>query len=227
MNQLADAIPNVATTLIDTLIASNRGDRHAFSYNDRRYSYQDVAALMNRTANLVKELGVEQGASVLLLLPPSPALVASLLGVIKAGAVAVLGAPSDSGALERCVAKIRPSAAIVHENHLAGAETALATIPQDAILVVGTTAPDRYKSFLQEVRRQPSWLAAQDVARDAPALRLWTGSGVDEVSHAGLAAFIDGGGRIDGGSTEALGHEAAAIGAMLRAFSRGEEATLS
>ena len=225
MSQVADAIPNAASTLIDTLIASNRGDRHAFSYNDKRYSYQDVAALMNRAGNLVEGLGVEAGASVLLLLPASPARVASLLGVIKAGAVPVVGVPLDSRALEACVATARPSAAIVHENYLPVAEKALAALPRDAIVVVGADAHG-YKSFLQELRGQASWLAAEDISGDAPALALWTASGVDTTSHAELAAFVRGNGQLRGGPGD-VGSETAAVGAMLQAFSRGEEATLS
>ena len=109
MAEVADHVPNVASTLIDTLIASNRGDRHAFSYNDKRYSYQDVAALMNRTGNLLHGLGLEAGSRVLLLLPASPARVAGMLGAIKAGMVPVLGAPAQ--ALEHCIAIVKPAAA--------------------------------------------------------------------------------------------------------------------
>lgn len=225
MNQVAAVIPNVAGTLVDTLIASNRGDRHAFSYHDKRYSYQDVAALMNRAGNMVKGWGVEPGASVLLLLPASPALVASLLGVIRAGAVPVLGAPLESGALGKCIAATRPSAAIVHENRLPGADKALAALPHDAVVVVGSNAQG-YKSFVQEMRGQASWLAAQDISGDAPALGIWTGTGVDVRSHAELAAFIGGSGELRGPG-DASGSEIGAVGAMLRAFSRGEEATLA
>ncbi len=224
MSQVADVMPNVATTLIDTLIASNRGDQHAFSYHDKRYSYQDVAALMNRAGNLVNGLGVAAGGLVLLLLPASPALVASLLGTIKAGAVPVVGAPHDSEALEQCVAAARPSAAIVHENHLPNAERALAAIPHDAILVVGTGLHD-YRSFVQELRGQASWLAAESIGSDAPALGLWTGSQVEAISHAALAAFVQGSGELRGPGN--ANSEIAAIGAMLRAFSKGEETTLS
>ena len=127
MAEVADHVPNVASTLIDTLIASNRGDRHAFSYNDKRYSYQDVAALMNRTGNLLHGLGVEAGSRVLLLLPASPARVAGMLGAIKAGMVPVLGAPAQ--ALEHCIAIVKPAAAIVHEKYLQEAEAALAALP--------------------------------------------------------------------------------------------------
>ena len=224
MNQPADIGANVASVLIDTLIASNQGDHQAFSYNDKRYSYQDVAALMNRAGSMVKALGVETGAAVLLLLPASPAWIASLLGSIKAGAVPLLGAPIDSGALEQCVATARPAAAVVHEARLSGAERALAAIPRDAVVVVGSDARG-YKSFVDELRVQPSWFAAQPISGNAPALAIWTGSGVRQLSHDDVASFVHGNGQPlgDGDGTSA---EISTAGAMLRAFSRGESAKL-
>jgi hypothetical protein len=63
MPAVADATPNIAAALIDTLISGNRGDRRAFEYAGRTYSYQDVAALMNRTANMFVALGVRNDGS--------------------------------------------------------------------------------------------------------------------------------------------------------------------
>ena len=220
-----EAMPNTAAALIDTLIASNRGDQDAFVYNDKRYSYQDVAALMNRAGSMVKELGVGAGGRVLLLLPASPSLAGSLLGSIKAGAVPVVGVPSDSEALAQCVATARPSAAIVHESRLPAIETALAAIPRDAIVVAGADVHG-YRSFVHEMRGQPSWFAAQDINGDAPALGCWTGCGVDVMSHAELAAFINGSGSLGGASGAASG-EIALVGAILRAFAKGEAAALA
>jgi len=225
MSEVAEYIPNVASTLIDALIASSRGDRHAFSYNDKRYSYQDVAALMNRTGNLLRELGVEPESAVLLLLPASPARVAAVLGAIKAGAVPVLGAPTQADALGHCISVAKPAAAIVHEKLLAVAEAALAAVPRNAVVVVGSDVRG-YKSFVDEVRGQQSWLAAPDVRADAPALGLWTGAAVALTSHAELAAFVHGTGELRGGR-EGPGADAVATGAMLRAFARGEQATLA
>jgi acyl-coenzyme A synthetase/AMP-(fatty) acid ligase len=225
MGQVADVVPNVASTLIDALIASNRGDRHAFSYNDKRYSYHDVAALMNRTGNLLRGLGVEDGSRVLLLLPASPARAAGVLGAIKAGAVPVLGALSQAQALEHCAATVKPAAAIVHEKQLPAAEAALAAVPRDAVVVVGSDVRG-YKSFVDELRGQASWLAAPELRADAPALGIWTGAALALTSHAELAAFIHGIGDLRGSHDDSSG-DAAAAGAMLRAFALGEEATLA
>lgn len=222
MNPAVETIPNVATTLIDALIAGNRGDRQAFVYNAKRYSYQDVAALMNRAGSMLKALGVEAGARVLLLLPPSPALVASLLGAMKAGAVAVVGVPRDAATLGRCVATIRPAAAIVHESHLPDAGRALAGLPRENVIVVGSDAHG-HRSFVDEMRTQPSWLAAQDVGPAAPALAVWTGSAITEVTHAELAAFVQGSGDLPAMAADS---PVTGLGAMLRALSRGEEIAL-
>ena len=221
---VAELTPNVAATLIDALIASNRGDRHAFAFARKTYSYQDVAALMNRTGNMIRSLGIDKGAHVLLLLPESPAFVASLLGVIKAGAVPVVGAPvHDAEALEHCVATVAPVAAIVHQTQLERAEKALAALPAEAVVVVGSDGHG-HKSFVDEVRAQPSWLSAESVHADAPALGIWTGSALATMSHGEVTTFIAG--------TEQLGDAASSpemvkLGAMLRAFAKGEEATLT
>lgn len=219
---VADATSNVAATLIDSLIASNRGDRHAFEFARKTYSYQDVAALMNRTGNMVRARGVASGARVLLLLPPSPAFVASLLGVMKAGGVPVLGVPvDDAQALARCVTTIAPAAAIVHERYLDVAGPALESIADDAVVVVGNDVQGR-RSFVDEIRAQPSWLVAAATSADAPALGLWNASALTILSHADLGAVIRGERRL----TDAEDPETAKLAALLRAFANGEEATL-
>lgn len=217
MNTAVATIPNVAATLIDALIASNRGDRHAFTYNGKRYSFQDVAALMNRAGNLVKNLGVNRGESVLVLVPPSPAWVATVLGTMKARAIAVLAPSTDARALARCVATVRPTAAIVHEARLSDALEALGAIDRQRVAVVGGNH-DGFRSFVDELRTQPSWLAAEDVSADEAAVGLWTGEEVKHVTHAELADWP--------GPAVAM-PEAALLGEMVNAFRRGDAVELS
>jgi hypothetical protein len=171
---------NAAATLIDALIASNRGDRHAFEFARKTYSYQDVAALMNRTGNLIRGLGVATSGRVLLLLPGSPAFVAGLLGVMKAGAVPVVGAPHDDGdALAQCVAAIAPAAALVHQTYLGQASRGLAAIPHGGVVAVGANV-DGYTSFVDAVRTQPSAFARAGARRRSRARHLeWRGPGHD------------------------------------------------
>ena len=224
MTNAVSTIPNAAAALIDVLIASNRGDRQAFTYNGKRYSYQDVAALMNRAGNLVKSVGVERGEAVLVLVPPSPAWIATLLGAMKARAIPVVCLPSDAKALELCVATNRPRAAVVHEARLDGARDALQTLSPERVVVVGGNV-DGYRSFVDELRTQPSWLAAEDVATHDVALGVWNGHTVSAVTHAALTEFV----QQSGSSTLAgvSSDEAILLGNMLRAFHRGEELALN
>jgi acyl-coenzyme A synthetase/AMP-(fatty) acid ligase len=223
MTEVAEATSNVASAWIDALIASNRGDRHAFAYAEKRYSYQDVAALMNRTANMLRGAGLQPGARVLVLLPGSPALVASLLGAIKAGAVPIVGvARADAEAAQRCIDATEPAAAIVHKDDLPGLATALASLPaSDAVIVVGNNVQGR-KSFVEEIRGQSSWSSPEPVGKDAPALGIWAGSALQVMTHGELAARVAGDGSKDDGHRRAIGP----MIEMLRAFAHGDTATL-
>ncbi|HLX27235.1 MAG TPA: AMP-binding protein [Casimicrobiaceae bacterium] len=209
---VADVVANAAATLIDSLIASNKGDRPAFEYAKKTYSYQDLAALMNRTGNMLQAMGMADNARVLLLLPESPAFVAALLGAIKAGAVPVVGAPTDDDGLGRCVSAVQPAVAIVHEQTIGTVARGLGTLPHDAIIVAGQ-ASDGYKSFAAEIRMQPSWLVAAPVESDAPALGAWSGSSLVTASHADVAALV----ARDVAMDRAI--------AMLRMFAEGAQAT--
>jgi acyl-coenzyme A synthetase/AMP-(fatty) acid ligase len=225
MTQVTEKPLNVAALLIDSLIASNRGDRNAFSFAEKRYSYQDVAALMNRAGNMIKALGVGRDAAVLVLLPGSPAFVASLLGAMKAGAMPVLGlSPGDAHALQACVAACKPSLVVIHQNDLATASGSLVGVAADAIVVVGGEGKD-HRSFVDEIRGQSSWLSAEAVNGNAAALAVWAGSAMQKISHAELFALVGPGdpGKSRGAT---LPTQAVAAIAMLRTFATGETATL-
>ena len=221
MTSVAEATTNVASSLIDALIASNRGDRHAFAFGQKRYSYQDVAALMNRTGNMLKTKDVPAGKSVLILLPGSPAFVASVLGAMKAGAVPVIGGTRmDVNALQACLDATKPAAVIVHQDLLASMAGPLSGVPAESVIVVGDS--QGHPSFLEAIRSQSSWLSAENVGGDAPAIGWWTSQTLRTLSHAQLAATID----ADLPAAEAKDEVIAGSIAMLRSFSRGEEATL-
>jgi acyl-coenzyme A synthetase/AMP-(fatty) acid ligase len=223
MNETAASAANVASAWIDALIASNRGDRHAFAYAEKRYSYQDVAALMNRAANMLRALGLQPAARVLLLIPGSPALVASLLGSMKSGAVPIVGVPlDDPESLRRCIDAASPAAAVVHQDCLGASAGALAGLPaQEAVIVVGKDTRGR-KSFIDEIRGQSSWSAPEPVGGDAPAIGIWAGSALHVLSHAELFAAVAGPEASQDPRTDSI----RSLTEMLRAFSKGETATL-
>lgn len=165
-------------------------------------------------------LGVRPGARVLLLIPESPAFVASLLGAIKAGAVPIVGARAEGDDIDRCIGATTPAAAIVHESRLPVAEAALARIGPDAIVVVGPDAHG-YTAFVDAVRVQPSWLASESIAPEAPALGIWNGRLLELMSHADVGRFVGDAAFAGDGVAEA-----ARVAAMLRAFASGDAVTL-
>jgi len=80
---------NMASYFVDRHIAEGRGSRTAIVYEGVRYSYAEIAALVNQAGNGLRRAGVERGDRVLIVLPDSPEFVAAYFGAIKIGAVAV------------------------------------------------------------------------------------------------------------------------------------------
>ena len=66
--------PFTALRSVQTLVA---GDKLAMRYGEKRYSYHDLAALMNRAGNMLRRFGVGPGDEILVAVSPSPSLVAS------------------------------------------------------------------------------------------------------------------------------------------------------
>ncbi len=85
-----DDIPhefNVASHFVDRHVVEGRGERTALIADDQPWSYADLAALMNRTAHVLRELGVRPEERVLLALADGPEFVAAWYAVLKLGAV--------------------------------------------------------------------------------------------------------------------------------------------
>lgn len=80
---------NLATTLVDVHVAQGRADRTAIICDERLLTYRDLQALVNRTGNVLRSLGVEPEQRVAILLPDVPEFIASFVGAAKIGAVAV------------------------------------------------------------------------------------------------------------------------------------------
>jgi benzoate-CoA ligase len=80
---------NLASYFVDRHIAEGRGSHTAIVCEGCRYSYAEIAALVNQAGNALRRAGVERGDRVLIILPDSPEFVAAYFGAIKIGAVAV------------------------------------------------------------------------------------------------------------------------------------------
>jgi long-chain acyl-CoA synthetase len=82
----------------------------AIIYQGRSLSYKTVSAQAGRFANALQSLGVSQGSKVMLLLPNVPHLVIAYFGVLRLGAIVVMGNPLSS------------TAEVAREASLSGAE---------------------------------------------------------------------------------------------------------
>ena len=85
---MADAeLFNLADWLLDRNLKEGRGDRPALRYEDRVFSYAELAALQNRCGNALLELGAGAESRVLIVLPDGPEFAAAWFATLKIGAV--------------------------------------------------------------------------------------------------------------------------------------------
>ncbi|AGL03269.1 benzoate-CoA ligase family protein [Desulfoscipio gibsoniae] len=80
---------NIASYLLDRHLIEGRGNKVAVYYEDRVFTYAEIAEMANRAGNALLGLGVEQENRVLICLPDSPEFLAVYFGTIKIGAVPV------------------------------------------------------------------------------------------------------------------------------------------
>ena len=80
---------NAASAFLDHNLQEGRGTRPAIHYQDRTFTYAQVAELANRVGNGLRELGIQQEQRVALLLLDSPECAAAFFGGMKIGAVPI------------------------------------------------------------------------------------------------------------------------------------------
>jgi acyl-coenzyme A synthetase/AMP-(fatty) acid ligase len=80
---------NVSTAFLDQNLEQGRADRVAIYAGDRRITYRDLGAQVNRAGNALRALGVRPEERVFLLLLDSPEFAYLFWGAIRIGAVAV------------------------------------------------------------------------------------------------------------------------------------------
>lgn len=79
---------NSTEVLLDQNVAKY-GDKVAVYFDDQRITYKQLQASVNRVANGLKKLGVEEGDRVLMRMPNIPPVIVSNFAIIKIGAVAL------------------------------------------------------------------------------------------------------------------------------------------
>lgn len=211
-----DASANAAAVLVDNHIAQSEGDRTALKYGTKRYAYHDLAALMNRAGNMLRDLGVEAGRHVLIAVAPSPACVASVLGAMKIGAIPVLAADANAKRLGKAIDELDPPVIVADAARAASLQKAAGD--RTIIVVGGDPEPDR--SFVELLRASASSLSRESVDGKAWAVAVLTNAGASHATHAEIAKAKK------PGAIKLPPHEGLNAGDMLATFASGGEFTL-
>lgn len=83
---------NMAHEAIDRHVLEGRGGKTALLYSDasreEAYTFADLSEQSSRFGNVLRKYGIAKGERVFIFMPRSPELYFSLLGILKAGAIA-------------------------------------------------------------------------------------------------------------------------------------------
>lgn len=166
---------NVATHFVDRHVAEERGDAIAFYCEDRTLTYRHVHDLVNRTGNVLRELGVGMEQRVLLLCLDGPEFLGAFWGAIKIGAVPVpvntmLRAADYLYFLEDSRARV----AVVSAPLLAEAGPALAQASHLRHVLVAGGNPGTFLSYEDRVAKASPVLEAAPTSRDDAAFWLYS-----------------------------------------------------
>lgn len=80
---------NLSAALVDRHLEAGCGDRAAIRYEGRTITYAELAAMTGRIGGALRELGVEREQRVAIVVFDRPEFVATFLGAVRIGAVAV------------------------------------------------------------------------------------------------------------------------------------------
>jgi benzoate-CoA ligase family protein len=176
--QASDFLPaefNVATWFVDRHVAEGRGQAPAFHVEGQVLTYGDLQALVNRTGNVLRDLGVDTEDRVVMICLDAPEFLGTFWGAIKIGAVPVpvntlLRAPDYRYVLDDSRARV----AVVSAPLLAEAAPALRTAPHLRHVLVAGEAPGPSPSYEERVARASATLEAAPTSRDDVAFWLYS-----------------------------------------------------
>lgn len=161
---------NAAVELLDGTIARMGGDRPAIRGEGPSWSYGELAAQVNRAANVLESIGVQPGNRVLLRGPNNPWLAVAWLAVLRVGGVVVTTMPLlRAGELEKLVDIAGVQFALV--DHRFTEEWDHVTNFSGTSLVYGGTGPD---DLVQRMAEASAEHTACDTAADDVALLAFT-----------------------------------------------------
>ncbi len=158
---------NASTTFIDANLEAGRGGKTAILCGDQTLTYNDVAAMVNRTGNALIKLGVRTEERVMLLLLDSPEFVASFFGAIRMGAVPI---PTNTllraADYEYLLNDSRATTLIVSEPLWANIEPIRANLKWLKHIIVAGKNPPGTINFADWIKNESAELAPADTARD-------------------------------------------------------------
>lgn len=156
---------NCASALLDGAIARGWGARTALIGARERLSYAELLAQVDRIAHVLRhDLGLATGSRVLLRGANCPMMAACILGVIKAGCIALPTMPllraRELGAI---AGKARINAVLCADGLVDEVDALGLKVP---ILVFGTPATDAPDALEERMARHDAPFLAADTARD-------------------------------------------------------------
>ena len=158
---------NVDRFLLRDRLDEGHGDRVAVHLDDGPLTYSDVDGAASAVAWLLVEAGLQRSDRALLILPDGLAFVASLFGLFRVGAVAIMLNPGlTTEPMAAVLGQARASVALVHPDHLDAFEVARqksGSTTRGLVLADATIARD-----------QPA-VPTVDTAASDPALWLFSG----------------------------------------------------
>lgn len=155
---------NCVTEMLDNAIAEGYGNKTAVITANQSYTYQELLDKSNQVANyLVNDLGVMPGNRVLLYAPNNIMMVASWLGIVKAGAVTVALLPTlEPERIVRVIHKAEIKVALCDDRF----EERFATVRQMTDMLVNVAAFDAHLSNHAKLNSQSTEFDNVDTAAD-------------------------------------------------------------
>ena len=157
-------------------LEEGRENKVCLYYEDREWTYGEVARLSNRTGNALRELGANLEDRVLMVLPDCPEFVWTWFGAARIGAVITMVNPLLPVAdYEYYLDYTRAKVAVVHESLLKTfVEAAASSRYLRNVLVVGAAENTKWVEFDEAVNAASDECQPADTRRDDIAIWLFT-----------------------------------------------------
>ncbi len=173
----AEVLPerfNAAAHFVDRNVAEGRGASPAFLCEERTITYADLLALVNRTGNALRELGVKPGDRVVMICLDAPEFLGTFWGAMKIGAVPVpVNTLMRAADYRHVLDDSRAAVAVVSSPLLAEAGPALqGSAYVGSVLVAGPSGT--FRSWEAQVEKASPVLEAAPTSRDDPAFWLYS-----------------------------------------------------